>query len=94
MFDDATVELLGISVDSKHTLRAWAEAQAYSFQLLADFWPHGEVASAYGAFDDVAGTAHRATFVVAGDGVIASSFATPRGEARPLERYRAALAAL
>ena len=94
MFDDATVELLGISVDSKHTLRAWAEAQMYSFQLLADFWPHGEVAVAYGAFDDVAGTAHRATYVIGADGVIASSFATPRGEARPLERYRDAIAAL
>ena len=94
MFDDATVELLGVSVDSKHTLRAWAEAQGYSFQLLADFWPHGEVAAAYGAFDDVAGTAHRATFVIGADGVLASSFATPRGEARPLERYREALAAL
>ncbi|GAA1812663.1 peroxiredoxin [Agromyces neolithicus] len=94
IFDDATVELLGVSVDSKHTLRAWAEAQSYEFQLLADFWPHGDLASAYGAFDEVAGTAHRATFVIAADGLIVSSFATPRGEARPLERYRDALAML
>lgn len=94
MFDDAPVELLGISVDSKHTLRAWAESQSYSLQLLADFWPHGAVAAAYGAFDEVAGTAHRATFVIGADGVIVSSFATPRGEARALERYRDALALL
>jgi peroxiredoxin len=94
MFEGPDVALHAISVDSKHTLRAWAEAQAFSFQLLADFWPHGEVAAAYGAFDDVAGTAHRATFVIRADGVVASSFATPRGEARPLERYRDALAAL
>ncbi|MCD2442080.1 peroxiredoxin [Agromyces sp. SYSU K20354] len=94
IFGDASVELLGISVDSKHTLRAWAESESYSFQLLADFWPHGEVATAYGAFDDIAGTAHRATFVIGADGVIVSSFATPRGEARPLARYRDALAML
>jgi len=94
IFDDATVELLGVSVDSKHTLRAWAEEQTYAFQLLADFWPHGQVAAAYGAFDEVTGTAQRATFVIGADGVIAASFAAPRGEARPLERYRDALAAL
>ncbi|GAA1756138.1 peroxiredoxin [Agromyces humatus] len=94
MFADSTVELLGISVDSKHTLRAWAEAESYWFQLLADFWPHGEVAAAYGAFDDLAGTAHRATFVIGADGVIVSSFSTPRGEARPLALYRDALAML
>lgn len=94
LFDDAAVELIGVSVDSKHTLRAWSESQSYDFQLLADFWPHGAVAAAYGAFDDRAGTAQRATFVIRADGVIASSFATPRGEARPLERYREALATL
>ncbi len=94
LFRDAAVELIGVSVDSKHTLRAWAESESYDFQLLADFWPHGAVANAYGAFDEVAGTAHRATFVIGADGVIASSFATPRGEARPLERYRDALTTL
>ena len=38
------VELIGISVDSKATLRAWAEQEGYDFTLLADFWPHGDVA--------------------------------------------------
>jgi mycoredoxin-dependent peroxiredoxin len=91
VFGDAGVELVGVSVDSKHTLRAWAEAEAYEFQLLADFWPHGAVASAFGAFDEEKGTAERATFVIGADGVIRASFASPRGEARSLEQYRAAL---
>ena len=93
MFRDAAVDLVGISVDSKHTLRAWAEAESYDFHLLADFWPHGEVAAAFGAFDEQKGTAERATFVIGSDGVIRASFATPRGEARSLEQYRAALEA-
>jgi mycoredoxin-dependent peroxiredoxin len=91
-FRDVGVELVGVSVDSKHTLRAWAEAESYEFQLLADFWPHGEVATAFGAFDEERGTAERATFLIGSDGVIRSSFATPRGEARSLEQYRTALA--
>ncbi|MGW9185305.1 peroxiredoxin [Agromyces sp. NPDC055661] len=92
LFEDSGTELLGVSVDSKHALRAWAEEQGYGFQLLADFWPHGEVARAYGAFLDERGYANRATFVIDVDGVIRSSFATAPGEARTLEQYRAALA--
>ena len=94
LFRDAGVELVGISVDSKHTLRAWAEVESYDFPLLADFWPHGEVAAAFGAFDEQKGTAERATFVIGSDGMIRASFATPRGEARSLEQYRTALAAI
>jgi len=94
VFRDAGADLIGISVDSKHTLRAWAEAESYDFPLLADFWPHGDVAAAFGAFDEQKGTAERATFVIGSDGVVRASFATPRGEARSLEQYRAALATI
>lgn len=94
MFDKFGVALLAVSVDSKHTLRAWSEREGYEFPLLADFWPHGAVASAFGAFDDSAGVARRATFVIGADGRVAASFATPRGEARSLEQYRTALATL
>jgi len=94
MFQDASVQLVGISVDSKHTLRAWAEQQGFDFPLLADFWPHGEVARAYGAFIAERGIATRATFVIDEAGVIRASFATQPGEARSLEPYRAALASL
>lgn len=92
LFEAAGTELLGISVDSKHALRAWAEEQRYGFQLLADFWPHGDVARAYGAFLEERGYANRATFMIGEDGVIRSSFASAPGEARTLEQYRAALA--
>ena len=92
LFEDSGTELLGVSVDSKHALRAWAEEQGYGFQLLADFWPHGEVARSYGAFLDERGYADRATFVIDVDGVIRTSFATGPGEARTLEQDRAALA--
>lgn len=92
MFQEQGVELIGISVDSKATLRAWAEKQGYDFTLLADFWPHGEVAREYGVFLEAKGFANRATFVIDARGIIRASFITAPGEARSLDDYRTALA--
>lgn len=91
LFTDSGVELIGISVDSKASLRAWAEHEKYDFALLADFWPHGAVAKQYGAFNDEKGFAERATFVIDVNGLIRANFSSPPGEARPLEAYTAAL---
>lgn len=85
------VELLGISVDSKATLRAWAEAEGYDFTLLADFWPHGAVAREYGVFLEDKGFANRATFLIDTHGIIRASFITAPGQARSLDDYTAAL---
>lgn len=91
MFKQTGVELIGISVDSKATLRAWAEHEGYDFTLLADFWPHGAVAKEYGVFLDHKGFANRATFIIDTRGIIRASFITAPGEARSIEEYRAAL---
>ena len=91
MFQAEGVELIGISVDSKATLRAWAEQEGYDFTLLADFWPHGAVAKEYGVFLEQKGFANRATFVIDTKGIIRASFITAPGEARSIEAYRAAL---
>jgi peroxiredoxin len=82
---------LGISVDSKATLRAWAEREGYDFTLLADFWPHGDVAKEYGVFLDHKGFANRATFIIDTRGIIRASIITAPGEARSISEYRAAL---
>jgi peroxiredoxin len=94
LFQDHRVELIGISVDSKATLRSFAEAERYDFTLLADFWPHGEVAKEYGVFLDHKGFANRATFLIDINGVIRQHFITAPGQARQLTDYRAALDAL
>jgi len=91
MFQDARVELIGVSVDSKATLRAFAEEEGYDFTLLADFWPHGEVSKEYGVFLEHKGFATRATFLIDVDGVIREHFLTEPGQARSLADYRAAL---
>jgi peroxiredoxin len=80
-----------VSVDSKATLRAFAEEEGYDFNLLADFWPHGAVSKEYGVFLENKGFANRATFVIDVKGIIRSSFITAPGEARSLDEYRTAL---
>lgn len=94
LFRDASVELVGVSVDSKFALRAWSEQEGYDFPLLADFWPHGAVAASFGAFRDSVGLASRATFLIGTDGVVRASFEVQPGEARPLSAYRDAVAGL
>lgn len=94
LFQSQGVELLAISVDSKATLRVFAEREGYEFSLLADFWPHGGVAREYGVFLEGGGTATRATFVIDEAGIIRSQFSTEPGVARSLDDYRMALDAL
>ena len=94
LFDASGVELVGISVDSRHTLRAWGEQEKYSFDLLADFWPHGAVAKEYGVFLEEKGFANRATFLIDPEGIIRASFITAPGEPRSLEAYQAAIGEL
>ncbi|MFF0989537.1 peroxiredoxin [Kocuria nitroreducens] len=94
VFDDAGVKLLAVSVDSKYTLRAFAREESFDFDLLSDFWPHGEVAQRYGVFDPVAGLAERATFVLDAQGVAVDAFRSERGTPREIGAYRTALTKL
>jgi mycoredoxin-dependent peroxiredoxin len=80
--DDTT--LLGISCDPIYTQRAFADRDGIFFPLLADFWPHGEVASAYGVLDESEGCASRSSFVVDKAGVVRWVMHSERGEARDL----------
>lgn len=90
-FDRAGVRLLVISCDSMFALRAWAEQDGYPFELLSDFWPHGEVARAYGVFDDERGLAWRGSFLLDAQGVVSWSVVNPRGQARDLAGYLGAI---
>ena len=91
LFKSHGIELIGVSVDSKATLRSFAEAEGYDFNLLADFWPHGGVAKEYGVFLDQKGYANRATFLIDVNGIIRASFITAPGEPRSIAEYAAAV---
>jgi peroxiredoxin len=94
LFDDSKSVVLGVSVDSKFAQRAYAEKEGYTFDLLADFWPHGAVAQRYGVFDPESGMAQRGTFIIDADGIVRYVVVNPRGQARNFAEYRAALARL
>ena len=94
LFEDADAAVLGVSVDSKFAQRAYAEKEGYTFDLLADFWPHGAVAEQYGVFDPDSGMATRGTFIIDGDGIVRYVVVNPRGQARDFAQYRTALAGI
>ncbi|MFC4396042.1 MULTISPECIES: peroxiredoxin [Micrococcaceae] len=94
MFKDSNAVVLAVSVDSKFSLRAYAAQEGYEFDLLADFWPHGAVATDYGVFDAGSGMAKRATFIIDSEGKVRYSVVNPRGQARDFNEYRTALADL
>lgn len=50
-FSNERIAVVGISCDPMYSLKTWAAHEGYRFPLLSDFWPHGEVASAYGVLD-------------------------------------------
>nr|MDT0658820.1 peroxiredoxin [Micromonospora sp. DSM 115978] len=88
------VQLLTVSVDSAYSHKVWADREGFEFPLLADFWPHGGVAQAYGVFNDQAGIANRGTFVIDKAGVVRFAEMTMPGEARDQSNWRKALAAV
>ena len=72
----------------------WAAEQGYTFPLLADFWPHGEVARSYGVLQEDIGLALRGTFIVDKQGAVAYKVVNALPDARDLDDYRAVLAGL
>lgn len=94
LFDAAGVTLVAVSVDHKYTLRAFADANDISFDLLADFWPHGAVTRAYGAFDDDRGYAERVSYVLDGSGTVRAVVSSPHGQGRPIADYARALSSV
>ena len=90
----ADVQVLGVSVDTPYSLKAWALQQSYQFPLLSDFWPHGAVASTYGVFNEAAGLANRGTFLIDKEGVVRFAEINGPGEARDQEALKKAVAAL
>ncbi|GAB3120262.1 peroxiredoxin [Streptomyces calidiresistens] len=93
-FVNDDTQLLAISSDSPFALRVFAEQEGLEYPLLSDFWPHGEVARAYGVFNEDRGCALRGTFVIDRDGVVRWSVVNGMPDARDLDAYIAALDAL
>jgi peroxiredoxin len=83
-FTAAGARVLAVSCDAMFTLRAYADAEQISFDLLSDHWPHGAIARAYGVFDEQAGCALRGSFVLNASGVVTWTALSGIGEPRDL----------
>jgi peroxiredoxin len=91
-FESDDVALLAVSCDPMFSLRAFAEQDGLTFPLLSDFWPHGEVARAYGVFNERLGCADRSTFIVDRSGDVQWMVHNAMPDARDLEEQARVLA--
>ncbi len=89
--DRAGVELLTVSCDPMFSLRAFSDQERIEYRMLTDFWPHGEVSTAYGVFDRDFGCSKRSTFVVDQDGRVRWLVHNAMPDARSVDDYLDAL---
>ena len=88
------VQVLAVSVDSVYSHKIWSLQEGFEFPLLADFWPHGEVAQRYEVFNEAAGFANRGTFLIDRSGLIRFAEEAGPGSARDQQAWQEAIAAL
>jgi len=67
-FEQASTQVLGISVDSSPANKVFAKQEGLSFPLLSDF--QRTVSQQYGILNEQHGFANRTTFVVDKEGII------------------------
>ena len=90
--NDLDANVVVITCHAVQTAKKWSDENGFTFPVLSDFWPHGVVATRFGAFNWDVGVANRISFVLDADGVVrtiidSGSLGTPR----EFEEYIAAL---
>ena len=90
-FQNDDVQLLGISVDTTWSLKAFASQEGYQFPLLSDFWPHGAVSESYGVFAADLGFAFRGTFLIDAEGIVRFAEHNGPGDARNQQGWKDAI---
>lgn len=72
--------MLGISVDSVHSHRAFANSLGgLTYPLLADFHPKGAVVKAYGLWREDKGYSRRAIVIIDSAGVVQHAYGIEKG---------------
>ena len=93
-FENDGSVVLAVSVGPPPTHKIWSLESGFTFPVLSDFWPHGEVSQAYGVFNQAAGYSNRGTFVIDRSGIIRFAEMKQPGEPRDQRQWTDALAAL
>ena len=85
-FNNHNAKAFGISVDSAPCKKAWAESIGVKITpLLADFWPHGNLAQKLGIFREEDGISERANMIVDKQGSIRWMKVYPIGDLPDLD---------
>jgi peroxiredoxin len=93
-FDNDGTVTLALSCDAQFSLRIFAEREGYTFQLLSDFWPHGDVSRAYDVFSEEDGASIRGTFIIDKQGIVQYAIVNAIPDARDPNEYEKVLASL
>ncbi|HNZ64287.1 MAG TPA: redoxin domain-containing protein [Smithella sp.] len=81
IFDKLNTVAVGLSVDSVPSKAAWAKTlKIKETRLLADFWPHGNVARRLGLFREKNGFSQRANVIIDESGKVCFVKVYPIGE--------------
>jgi mycoredoxin-dependent peroxiredoxin len=67
-FEDLNAQVLGLSVDSTWSHKAYADKMGIQYPLLADFHPRGAVAAKYDVYLEDKGITGRSIFIIDRDG--------------------------
>lgn len=94
IFQNDDVQVITISCDSVYSQKVFSLREDLEFPLLADHWPHGEVAQRYGVFNAEGGFANRGTFLVDRAGVVRFAEMNAIGEGRDPDTWIAAIKSL
>ncbi|MGL5824308.1 MAG: peroxiredoxin [Nocardioides sp.] len=80
-------EVVAVSCDPTYALRVFADTDGLNFPLLSDFWPHGEVARAYGVFNEAKGAPRRSSFIVDKAGRVRWAVHNAAADSRDLDEH-------
>ena len=90
--NDLEANVVVITCHAVPVAKKWSDENGFTFPVLADYWPHGAVATHYGAFNETVGAANRMTFVLDENAIVRSVIDSGSlGTAREFDSYVAAL---
>ena len=83
LFEDLDTQVLGVSIDTKHSHKNWAVSLGgVNFPLLSDWHPKGQMAKRYGVYSEEKGYSIRSTVIIDKQGIVRYSEAVEPGGRR------------
>ena len=83
LFKDLDTQVLGVSIDTKHSHKNWASSMGgVHFPLLSDWHPKGEMSKRYGVYSEEKGHSIRSTVIIDKQGIVCYSQTIEPGNRR------------